>query len=162
MLIWLVGAGCPINRKFASYAAAQSGHVHVLRWLHTHGGADWDHGVCALAAAHGHLEALQYVRLQGCDWGEDTCLFAAENGHVEVLQWARAQAPPCPWSSSACLRAAVHNQLPALQWLRAQSPPCPWERAVILRFLGCAKERTATEAWLRACQDWSAATGASD
>src|SRR5437899_1988986 len=44
---------------------------------------------CALAAAHGYLNLINWARANGCPWNERTCEQAAEGGHLEVLQWAR-------------------------------------------------------------------------
>ena len=50
----------------------------------------WDHSTTRAAAEHGHLEVLRWAREHGCPWNEDTCYYAARNGHLAVLQWARA------------------------------------------------------------------------
>ena len=45
--------------------------------------------LCNFAARAGHLDLLQWARLNGCLWNESTCSHAAKGGHLEVLQWAR-------------------------------------------------------------------------
>jgi len=50
------------------------------------------------------------------------CLCAAKYGHLEVLQFLRLQqSPPCPWDPRACLRAArsgpTQPSLELLRWL---------------------------------------------
>ena len=78
---------------------------------------------CALAAAGGHLEVLQWARQHGCPWGRSTCLAAARGGHLEVLQWARQH--DCPWDSATCEHAAFAGRLEMLQWARQHD--CPWD-----------------------------------
>jgi len=46
---------------------------------------------CAAAAQGGHLEVLKWLRDNGCPWGAKTCTCAAVEGHLEVLKWAREQ-----------------------------------------------------------------------
>ena len=50
--------------------------------------------LCNFAAQYGHLEVLQWARLNGCPWDELTCILAANNGHLDVLQWARLNGCP--------------------------------------------------------------------
>jgi len=57
------------------------------------------------AAMSGHLEALQWLRVNGCPWDEETCIWAAYGGHLEVLQWAHANG--CPRNEDTCFWAAT-------------------------------------------------------
>ena len=75
---------------------------------------------------HGHFEALQLSRTRGCPWDVDVCTIAAKHGRLDILRWVRAQDPPCPWNEQACELAASYGHLEILQWLRSQEPPCPW------------------------------------
>jgi len=51
--------------------------------------------LCDLAARHGHLTVLQWLRQKKISWSVLTCSNAARGGHLAVLQWARANG--CPW-----------------------------------------------------------------
>ena len=53
-----------------------------------------------MAARHGSLVIVKWLRANGCDWNSRTCAYAAFGGHLEVLQWARASG--CEWNSYTC------------------------------------------------------------
>jgi hypothetical protein len=72
--------------------------------------------LCELAALHGNLVVLQYLRSMGCSWDWRTCANAAENGHLDVLIWARAN--HCRWGWSTCSNAAKNGHLDLLKWAR--------------------------------------------
>jgi hypothetical protein len=63
--------------------------------------------LCELAALHGNLAVLKYLRLMRCSWDWRTCANAAENGHLDVLIWARAN--HCRWGWSTCANAAKNG-----------------------------------------------------
>ena len=108
-------------RNLCNFAAC-AGHLEVLQWARLNG-CRWDAETCSLAAESGHLEVLQWARLSGCPWDEWTCIYAALNGHLEVLQWARLQG--CPWNEMTCCYAAQQGHLEVLQWARLNG--CPWD-----------------------------------
>ena len=60
---------------------------------------------CFAAADHGHLDVLKWLRENGCPWDEETCAYAARGGHLEVLKWARENG--CPWDEDTCARRRV-------------------------------------------------------
>ena len=66
---------------------------------------------CTAAAEGGHLEVLKWAVEQGCLMCESVCLAAARFNHLAVLKWARAQDNPCPWNADTCLAAAQHGHL---------------------------------------------------
>ena len=99
--------------------AAELGRLQLLRWMHAAGRDLGD--VCQYAALGGHLEVLQWARVNGCPWDEWTCAYAAEGGHLEVLQWARANG--CPWNRITIVAAAGGGHLEVLQWARANGCP---------------------------------------
>ena len=49
---------------------------------------------CALAARHGHLDVLKYLRENGALWSSWTCFFARENNHLECLNYAKENGCP--------------------------------------------------------------------
>jgi hypothetical protein len=102
----------PVWKK-AVQAATRGGHMHVFRWMteRRDGRGPWKanfDGVLEIAAAHGHLELVQWLYAPGMDWhtlwsidecsagyvekswlykhcSSDALKAAAENGHLEVV-----------------------------------------------------------------------------
>jgi hypothetical protein len=144
----------PIFPSFMFLATVMAGHLNVFQYLHSQNPFDNTVSHCAIAAEHGHLEMLQWMRAQDppIPWSELTCEGAARGGHLHILQWLRAQTPPCPWDARACSYSARRGHLEVvLQWLRAQNPPCPRRGA-----LEAAVERghLEIERWLREEDTW--------
>jgi hypothetical protein len=75
-------------------AAAEEGHLHVLKWLRDSSNCPWHAHTSAMAAENGHSQSLQWAQGNCCPWNEETCANAAANGHLEILQWARANGCP--------------------------------------------------------------------
>ena len=100
--------------------AAQYGHLEVLQWARLNG-CPWTDWTCSWAAKGGHLEVLQWARLNGCLWDDWTCYSAAGGGHLDVLQWARLNG--CPWDERTCAYAAQKGHLEVLQWARVNGCP---------------------------------------
>ena len=96
---WALAEGCPReeNGVTMAMAAAQFGHMELVRWLIQEQGFAMDTGVMEDAAMGGNLELVQWLRGEGCSLGKRTCLYAVEKGHVEVLRWARENG--CPWDT---------------------------------------------------------------
>ena len=66
-------------------------------------------GGCTLAAKHGLLGALTFLRWRVCDWNVLTCMAAADGGHLEVQKWLGRPGKPeelCAWDSETCTCAA--------------------------------------------------------
>ena len=62
--------------------------------------------LCSLCAARGgHLEVLQWLRLQDAPLGSQTCSKAAAGGHLAVLQWLLEQG--CHLDEATCAAAAM-------------------------------------------------------
>jgi hypothetical protein len=121
------GRAAWIPRAELCAAAAASGHLPVLQWLHARG-AHWSPAVPYLAAKHGHFELLQWARTNGCRFYEPVTAAAAGRGDLEMLMWLRAH--HCPWHEATCSDAAAGGHLHLLQWARKNS--CPWDP------IGCA------------------------
>ena len=98
-------------------------------------------GVCQAAAQHGHVSVLRWAmaRCMAVPW-ECVGALAAANGHVDVLQWAITNGAPWILSRSVhddagrevawphdsiCTVAARHGRLNTLQWARANG--APWD-----------------------------------
>jgi hypothetical protein len=52
-------------------------------------GCEWHTGCCAAAALTGQLQVLQWLHANGCEMYLSTATAAAEGGHLAVLRWAR-------------------------------------------------------------------------
>ena len=110
-----------LSECFTSIAACH-GRLAILMWLRRQG-CPWHAIVCSSAAFNGHLDILQWARKHGCPWGEDTCTSAADGGHLDILKWAREHG--CLWNERTCIAAAYGGHLEVLQWARQHG--CPWE-----------------------------------
>lgn len=58
-------------------------------------------------------------------WDEKACVIAAEHGNLEILRWLRSQDAPCPWGDIHCVNTAREGKIEVLQWLQSQDPLCP-------------------------------------
>ena len=67
MVKYLHHQGCELDEKTSSFAAA-SGNLKLLVWLHEDANCPWSSETCSQAAAYGFLELLKYARSKGCDW----------------------------------------------------------------------------------------------
>ncbi len=65
----------------------------------------WDESVTAAAADGGHLSILRWLRYRKCPWDASTCAAAAKRGFLPILQWARKN--HCPWDDSVPLAAVA-------------------------------------------------------
>ena len=122
ILKWLRGKGCRWNREIVAIAA-RNGHIDCLKWAHENGGQWYRYYICAFAAEGGSLDALQWARENGCPWDNNTCSNAAKNGHIDCLKWARDNG--CPWDEDTCRYAAENGHLECLKWARENG--CPWD-----------------------------------
>ncbi|KAF8061318.1 hypothetical protein HT031_004409 [Scenedesmus sp. PABB004] len=138
------------------------GHLHVLELAR---GATppcaWpEQRMCLLAARHGHVAVLAWLRAlpRPPPWDESVWCAAAAGGHLDVLAWLAAAPGNTPEPTAAAVESAAGaGQVAALGALRALDPPCPWSEAA------CAAAarggHVAALAWLRAqappC-DWDA------
>jgi hypothetical protein len=120
VLRWLVAEGCRMTESTCT-AAARTGKLHVLQWARANR-CKWSAATCNAAAAAGHLTLLQWAHEHGCKWDESACAAAAGGGHKEVLQWARSNG--CQWDEQTCIAAAKGGHLHVLQWAREQG--CGW------------------------------------
>jgi hypothetical protein len=96
------------HRTSICAAAAKSGKLEVLQWLHVEGFA-WSATTCAAAASTGNLQMLKFARDHGCAWDTATFCNAASNGSVAILNYAHEN--QCPWSDLVCTSAIRSSQL---------------------------------------------------
>ena len=139
-LKWLLSQDppCPCNAGSLLADMAASGSLDALKWLHvrSYGLGSWNPGhhltftwneeVGLVAAEHGNLPLLQWLRSLDppVPWGIALCTAPARHGHLALLQWARLQG--CPWDKSCVSAAVIRGDLELLEWCRAQDPPCAW------------------------------------
>ena len=123
---WALAEGCPMTGGYGytmAAAAAELGHMELVRWLVQKQGFAMDRDVMKSAARGGNLELIRWLRGEGCDWNAEACEYAAEGGRLEVLQWLRANG--CPWDAYTCDAAAQHGHLATLRW--AHENGCDWD-----------------------------------
>nr|UMO79265.1 Ankyrin repeat domain containing protein [Pandoravirus aubagnensis] len=58
------------------------------------GAPAWDEGACSAAASSGHLDCLAFLHDNGCPWDAWTLVAADCNGHVDCGDYARAHGCP--------------------------------------------------------------------
>jgi hypothetical protein len=68
-----------LNYERACSAAAQSGHLDVLRFLHESG--CYSEKICGSATISGSMEVMQYLRQHGCTLSADVMASATGFGH---------------------------------------------------------------------------------
>jgi hypothetical protein len=153
----------------SSTVAARYGHMDILAWLYQmqlstqahhpkltqqqYGGLQelWHNNTCRSAVIGGHLEALQWLGLQG-RFHEVSALTrtAAECGHIHILDWLRRRQRArldatvmeaaasagqlimcqhlrsigCAWDDFTCYGAAANGHVSVLSWLRDSGCPC--------------------------------------
>jgi hypothetical protein len=102
-LRWVINSGDPVFGLYTAghlpehckskvgVFAADGGHIHVLKWLHSNGllpqQLDYDDSLCTCAAKHNHYEAVVWLFDHGYLPGPRTCAAAALAGNMELLQW---------------------------------------------------------------------------
>eukprot|EP00953_Heterococcus_sp_UTEX-ZZ885_P015554 8755-Heterococcus_DN1.PRE.1 len=79
VLRWLKEQGCEFSQVTTHRAAAQPNNLLVLQYLHEEA-CPWHDEVCAAAAASGDLEQLQWVHAHGGVLSADTAVCAASSG----------------------------------------------------------------------------------
>ena len=99
----------------------------------------------------GSVELLAWAKDNGCRWDAHTCALIAAGGRLEVLQWARDNYY-CPWDERTCEAAAHRGHQDVAEW--AWDNGCPWDAKVIRTWReGCPElcalwdEDTAVPAW---------------
>ena len=142
----------PVDISRCWYIAIEKGNIEIMAWLLEHdrqgciakqvgedavGAYGHEGGPCAVAAEHGQLEALQWLRAPErdrgpCPCGWHVCHEAAKNGDLSMLKWARTVSdPPLPWNEMTCTAAVQDGNLDLLKWLRNEANPrCPWDESV--------------------------------
>ena len=72
--------------------------MEVLVWCREKG-CPWDSETSAAAAQGGHLPLLKWLHAAGCPWDGETIMEAARRGHREMFEWAKESGcPGAAWS----------------------------------------------------------------
>ncbi len=85
-------------------AAAEHGHLELLKWLYSVG-RRLDSIACARAAKANQLDVLEWAHSIGCHMDADACAEAAREGHMDLLKRMHEQ-KWCEWDPSTCNMAA--------------------------------------------------------
>jgi len=143
VLKWLRSRGIPWGSNAVTQAAGYN-HAAVVEWAVHNGGRLVPKAMWA-AAERGHLEMVKLLRERlGCGMCVKTCAWAAYGGQLEVLQYLRSGQFPCPWNAETCQAAARNGHLRVLSWAIAQgcptgswvwSTPSMWGQVHVLRWL---------------------------
>jgi hypothetical protein len=119
-LKWLHQHGATLHRDMLKYAA-RSGVVSIVDWLQQQQGIDMSCEAMRVAAQHGHLHLCRWLHSAGCPWDNEACTAAVEIGCTDVLRFLHVNG--CPWDDENILGAAVfdpHDNANILQYLREQ------------------------------------------
>lgn len=100
---WLQTQGYKYNDDSNIYcmAAADGGHITILKWLGAtrnsdksicasaaSGGHLWNNKTCKKASFNGHLNVLKYDRQHGCDWDDSVCTNVINSNYIDCYVWA--------------------------------------------------------------------------
>jgi len=124
---WLKENDCPISRDVV-YEAARQGQVDTLEWLKEERRIFFFSSCAGIAAEHGHINILEYLKELGGMFNLTIFSAAAKGGHIEVGEYLRAN--NCPWDIRVTNIAAFFGHFEFLKWLRAEN--CPWDENSIL------------------------------
>ena len=94
----------------------------MLQYAH-HNGCERGPKVCSAAAEGGHLTILKWLREHGCPWDSWTNEKAAVYNQLGVLRWARQQQPPCPWWCCVGAVSGRNIRTAVLVFLRQHQAP---------------------------------------
>ena len=147
VVMWAVQNGGHL-RLNAMWAAAERGHLEMVRLLRERLGCSMDAKTCGWAAYGGRLEVLQYLRSGQfpCPWDSETTERAAGNGHVRVLAWAMQQG--CPVSRWAWAHASIRGHVCVLRFLHASGWALVDVKSIVDEDIG-AEDHERTKAWLK-------------
>ena len=99
-------------------AAAESGQLEVLIWLHNHGCNECTNTAMNAAAWQGHLDVVKWLhanRKEGCT--RDAIDRAAQNGHLDVIKWLHHnRSEGCSDVAISFAKAEGHDHIAS--WIR--------------------------------------------
>tara|TARA_Y100001958_G_scaffold120596_1_gene87711 strand:- start:430 stop:1737 length:1308 start_codon:yes stop_codon:yes gene_type:complete len=148
----LSSAPCENMVERACVAAAENGHLHVLKYIYETEDTTWffTDKVFTAAAKSGNLSLLTWLRKNESDGqlvGYEACDSAAAAGNLDALRWLH----DCNylWHSDTYMHAATSGGVAILTYLLDEN--CPRDVATEAAACECAAERGHLEAlqWLR-------------
>jgi hypothetical protein len=117
ILEWLFSLNLITHKYFNLNSSTDD--VRLMKWAHEHNlinSDSWTATACSMAAYHGNLESLQWLRSFNCPWNRNVTNAACFRGALDVVKWAYANG--CDLIVDDCLIASqkhpeVHNWLEA-------------------------------------------------
>ena len=113
-IVSCIKACCYTTNKQAVDHAIKHKHVGCLARLYAFK-KYWSFNTTSLAALHGSLECLIFLRTNGCSWDERTCISAATNGHLDCLRYAHTNG--CPWDERVCRYSFINGHFKCLDYV---------------------------------------------
>jgi len=98
--------------------ASKGGHLHIVKWLHTHYPEQCTQRAMDYAASGGYLNIMEWLhthRNEGCS--EVALDFAVAGGHLNVVEWLVAHFPEKDWGGGLINDAARTGHLKLVKWL---------------------------------------------
>ncbi len=86
-LQWALENGCLLNHgtliaSLAMDAAAEGGHLDILKWIHETIMSSWSASFVHAAAKNGYMDCIKWTDENGCKRGWNVCAAAAKGGHL--------------------------------------------------------------------------------
>lgn len=114
--------GYLIDNNNVACIAARYGRLEIIRWAYdqtvTYAWEPYPSTISDIAASHGHVEILEFVRdKSGWSFDEHVSVSAAEKGHLHVLKWLHEHGCSipkylCQWRTKDCEVFEWLNTLP--------------------------------------------------
>ncbi|RLN85507.1 hypothetical protein BBJ28_00023614 [Nothophytophthora sp. Chile5] len=98
--------------------AADGGHLEVVQWLHEHRSEGCTPAAMHLAAANGYMDVVKWLQLHRSEGCEEATLGrAAESGHLDMVQWLHDNRHEVFSCPGAMDTAAARGYLDVVKWL---------------------------------------------
>lgn len=122
MLVYAFSSGLRPHDRFSNQFARR-GDVEKLKCA-VNSGCGANAETCAIAARHGHLPVIQFLRSKEfgrkkCRWADTTITQAALGGHLDIVKWAYDNR--CPRDDVAIsIFGATGGHQNIIEWCRAE------------------------------------------
>lgn len=117
-----------IHTNNLSTLAITIGDLGLLRYAYYHGFFIYDYTACEIAAEHGHIECLKFLRrVCGLSWDKFTFYAAAQHGQLECIKYLHENW--CPWTSAVAVATVYGGYLNCLKYLYDNG--CPVDERVM-------------------------------
>jgi hypothetical protein len=149
-------------------AAAASGSVELMAWLHSVGTVIRAASISTAAAKSGNLALCLYLASINCPWSEDALHEAVAHRHADVFRWLQANSALYehsysvwrsvpPTSSILNVYEAAAAAADELEWLAEHSPlPSASELTQLLHNAGSARQLSAAQWYRQHGAEWPA------